>query len=96
MLHSAINQAVVLGEARPYNVAIIAPNPALKQKRYHINAAIEEAKQHLPDYAKISAWLFADEPFSIANQQLSAIGMMVAYVYHTPPPKIPLNTKHRE
>jgi long-chain acyl-CoA synthetase len=73
-LQPAIEQAVVFGEARPYNVAVIVAPPALKQDVSQINAAIEEANRRLPDYAQIGRWLFADEPFSIANQQFTATG----------------------
>ena len=73
-VHPAISQAVVFGEARPYNTAIIVSSPEVKQDQLQIKAAIETANRHLPDYAQISRWLYADEPFSIANQQLTATG----------------------
>jgi len=73
-LHPAIDQAVVFGEARPYNIAVIVAQPALKQDVSQIHSAIEEANQQLPDYAQIGGWLFADESFSLANQQFTATG----------------------
>jgi len=72
--HPAINQAVVFGEARPYNIAIIVPHSTDNRSLKRIEAAISEANQQLPDYAQVSDWLFADEPFTIANQQLTATG----------------------
>lgn len=82
-LHSAIAQAVVFGEARPYNVAIIVAHSDEVQNtttdntvtnKEQINSAIEEANRQLPDYAQVSRWLFADEPFSTTNQQFTATG----------------------
>ncbi len=74
ILHPSIVQAAVFGEARPYNVAIIVPHPAIKKDTDQINAAIEEANRHLPDYAQVAHWLIAAEPFTIANQQFTATG----------------------
>ncbi len=73
-LHPAISQAVVFGEAQPYNTAIIVASPDAKLDKLKIIAAIEAANRHLPDYAQVSSWLYADAPFSIANQQLTATG----------------------
>ncbi|MCF6323154.1 MAG: AMP-binding protein [Gammaproteobacteria bacterium] len=73
-LHPAISQAVVFGEAQPCNTAIIVANPNTERDKLKIIAAIEAANRHLPDYAQVSRWLYADAPFSIANQQLTATG----------------------
>ncbi len=68
--HHVIAQAVVFGEARPYNIALITA----RQNKQHIVAAIKQANTQLPDYARLSAWLYTDEPFSMTNQQLTANG----------------------
>ncbi len=70
----AIAQAALFGEAQPYNVAVITPEAGTSQSDAQIDAAIAAANRQLPDYAQVSAWLLADEPFSIANQQLTATG----------------------
>ena len=66
----AIAQAVVFGEARPFNVALIVPRGDERE----VAKAIEQANRQLPDYAQVSAWLIADEPFSVANGQYPATG----------------------
>ena len=68
--HPAIAQAVVFGEARPFNVALIVAHGDEQQ----VEAAIRQANEQLPDYARISAWLRADPPFSVENHQLTATG----------------------
>ena len=64
--HAAIAQAVVYGEARPWNVAVIVPArddlPASA-----IDRAVEAANRGLPDYARIGAWVRAREPFHPGN-----------------------------
>jgi len=64
--HAAIAQAVVYGEARPWNVAVIVPArddlPASAIER-----AVESANRGLPDYARIGAWVRAREPFHPGN-----------------------------
>jgi len=68
-----IAQAVVHGEGRPTNTAIIVPaSPAIG--RNLIAGAVERANRSLPDYARIGDWIIADEPFSAANGQLTPTG----------------------
>jgi len=67
-----IVQAVVFGEARPFNTAIITA--AANADSATIEAAINDANQLLPDYAQVSAWISSDEPFSIANKLFTATG----------------------
>lgn len=60
-LEPAIAQAVIYGEARPFNVAVlVARGPG-------VAAAVAAANARLPDYARVAAWIVADEPFSVAN-----------------------------
>lgn len=69
-LSPAIAQAVVFGEARPFNVALIVPRGTADK----VQAAIEQANRQLPDYARVTSWLAADEPFSLDNGQFTATG----------------------
>ncbi len=65
-----VAQAAVFGEARPRNVAVLvprAPSAATAELRTAIDAAVREANRRLPNYARVSAWVLADEPFSAAN-----------------------------
>ena len=71
-LMPAILQAAIFGEARPFNVAVIvsrAPDPQVEAALSAVNAA-------LPDYARVTAWLRADAPFSVANSQLTPNGRL--------------------
>ena len=71
--HPAIAQAAVFGEARPTNVAVLVPagaNVADEALRH----AVSEVNRELPDYARVDAYLRADEPFSLANGLATANG----------------------
>ena len=65
MIEPAIAQCCVFGEARPFNAAVIVPRQG--SEAVQLGRAIEEANKRLPDYASVSKWLIADEPFSIGN-----------------------------
>ena len=52
-LHPVIAQAAVFGEARPWNVAVIAAKGAAE----NVDQAIAEANRLLPDYAQIRRWI---------------------------------------
>ena len=67
-----IAQAVIIGEARPFNVAIIVPRGEVTEQQ--LEQAIELANQGLPDYARVSRWMRADAPFSVENHQFTATG----------------------
>jgi long-subunit acyl-CoA synthetase (AMP-forming) len=69
---SAIAQAAVFGEARPWNVAVIVA--AAGAQRADVEAAIDSANRRLPDYARIGDWLPADEPFATSNGQATTNG----------------------
>ena len=60
-LEPAIAQAVIYGEARPFNVAVLVA------RGRGVAAAVAAANARLPDYARVAAWIVADEPFSVAN-----------------------------
>jgi len=66
---------VVFGEGRPWNTAVIATrNPSNATTAARVNEAIATANRHLPDYARVTAWIAADEPFSVTNDQLTGTG----------------------
>lgn len=67
-----IAQAVLYGEARPWNVAIIVPRQHASESQ--IESAVQALNKTLPDYARITRWLTADEPFSLENAQLTSNG----------------------
>lgn len=70
----AILQAAVFGEARPFNVALLVPHPAASREA--LAAALTEANQRLPDYARVGAWLPAAMPFTTANGMATANGRL--------------------
>lgn len=69
---AAIAQAVVFGEAKPFNVAVLVPR--LGADAGAVEAAVAAANARLPDYARIRRWLVADVPFSLANGQWTGTG----------------------
>lgn len=78
---TAIAQAYVHGEARPWNAAVIVPRPALLAQsevdpRRLISAAIDQVNHRLPDYARIRSWILADQPFLAANNLLTWNGRL--------------------
>ncbi len=66
--HSAILQAAVFGEGKPYLTAVITPRISEQ-----VPAAIAQINTRLPDYARIVAHVIA-EPFTLANGQLTGTG----------------------
>jgi len=69
-IESAIAQCCVFGEARPFNVAVIVARQGVDSERVEpeqVEQAVATANARLPDYAGVSAWLAADESFSVAN-----------------------------
>jgi long-subunit acyl-CoA synthetase (AMP-forming) len=69
---SAIAQAAVFGEARPWNSAIIVPAPTAQLEQ--IRAALDAANRRLPDYARVTDWIIAGEAFTPGNGQLTTNG----------------------
>jgi long-subunit acyl-CoA synthetase (AMP-forming) len=61
----AIAQAAVFGEARARLCALIVPAPGASNQA--VDAQVRAANERLPDYARIGAWLRADEPFTPQN-----------------------------
>ncbi len=68
-MEPVIAQCCLFGEARPFNVAIIVARNLgdMKVTAQMVQQAVDAANRQLPDYASISAWILADEAFSIAN-----------------------------
>jgi long-subunit acyl-CoA synthetase (AMP-forming) len=71
-LESPIFQAAVFGEARPFNVAVIAASEGATMAQ--VEAAVERVNRDLPDYARVSRWVHAATPFSPANGLLTGTG----------------------
>ena len=69
---AAIAQAAVFGEARPWNVAVVVPAPKARDEQ--VRAAVEAANRRLPDYARVTDWLVAAEPFTPQNRELTTNG----------------------
>jgi long-chain acyl-CoA synthetase len=69
-----ILQVCVFGEAKPWNIAVIVTKP--ETSSLLVSRAIEETNKQLPDYARITKWLFADAPFSVKNSQLTPNGRL--------------------
>lgn len=76
-IQPAIAQAMVFGEARPWNVAIIVPRllPGMELAEA-LPQAVAAANQSLPDYARIGKWLIASEPFTPQNNLLTSNGRL--------------------
>lgn len=73
LLDPAIGQAVALGEARPYAVAlVVATRPDVSDAQ--LDAAIDAANARLPEYARVRRWARLRQPFTFADGSLTANG----------------------
>lgn len=72
--NTAITQACLFGEAKPWNTALIVSKPGATAEM--ITFAITQINRQLPDYARISKWLLAKEPFTVKNKQLTSNGRL--------------------
>lgn len=71
--HPAFAQAVVHGEARPFNIAVVWPRqPAAADEQ--LQQALAEVNQGLPDYAQVRGFVRADAPFNFADGLLTSNG----------------------
>lgn len=68
----AISQAVVFGENRPWNIAVLMPAAGADAAALH--AAVAKANATLPDYARIGDWIAAPEAMTVANGLMTATG----------------------
>jgi len=71
-IQPGIAQAVVFGESRAFNVAILTPRDGVDKS--HVQQYVDAANSQLPDYARVSRWLLADAPFSVANGLFTGTG----------------------
>lgn len=71
--HPLIAQAVISGEARASNAAVLVLRQA-DASDSTVRAALDQVNAGLPDYAKVHHWLRAAEPFTPANAQLTDNG----------------------
>jgi long-chain acyl-CoA synthetase len=69
-----ISQACLFGEAKPWNTALVVAKPNTTVEM--INSTINQINEKLPDYARVSKWLLASEPFTVINQQLTPNGRL--------------------
>lgn len=72
--HPPILQAAVFGEARPFNSAVIVTHPQATPEA--IAAALDNANQQLPDYARVHAWIPANAPFTSSNGMATPNGRL--------------------
>ncbi|MBL0167146.1 MAG: AMP-binding protein [Propionivibrio sp.] len=71
---AGIAQAAIFGEARPFNSAVIVPQPGASPAA--IEAALDKVNRQLPDYAQVRAWIPAIEPFTFGNGMSTANGRL--------------------
>ncbi len=67
-----IDQAIVVGEGRPCNTAIITTHTTVDS----ILGILNDVNERLPDYARIKHTILTEKPFTIRNGQLSSRGLL--------------------
>ena len=70
--HPSIGQAAVFGDELPALTAVVVPATALDFDE--LLAAITQVNHILPDYARIDEYILADQPFTVANCELTVGG----------------------
>lgn len=70
-----IAQALVMGEARAFNVAVLVPRDPQCQDA-SLQAAVDAVNAQLPDYARVGAWLRSPHPFSASQGTLTGNGRL--------------------
>lgn len=71
--HPAFAQAVVHGEARPFNIAIVWPRDTAMDDEA-LRVALDAVNRALPDYARVRDIVRADAPFTFADGLLTSNG----------------------
>jgi acyl-CoA synthetase (AMP-forming)/AMP-acid ligase II/pyrroloquinoline quinone (PQQ) biosynthesis protein C len=71
----AIAQAVVFGEARPWLGAVVVPMSGASDGA--VERAVATANARLPDYARVTRWIRAEAPFTVAGGELTDNGRPV-------------------
>lgn len=72
--HDTIAQAALFGEGRSFNVAVIVP--VNERAALEVGTIVERLNRTLPDYARVTDWIIADEPFTTRNGLASAAGII--------------------
>jgi len=72
--HPSIAQAAVFGEGHPFNVAVLVPRGEISV--HGLEQIVHTINQQLPDYARITRWVVANQPFTSANQMLNQSGFV--------------------
>ena len=72
---SAIRHAIVLGEARPYPVALLFTSRADIEPAV-IEQAVARANSRLPDYARVVRWALLPEAPTLTNEMLTSNGRL--------------------
>jgi long-chain acyl-CoA synthetase len=70
----AIAQAAVFGEARPWNAAVLVPRYAATTAA--LEADIRRVNDSLPDYARVTRWIVAEEAFTPTNGMATTNGRL--------------------
>ena len=70
-----IAQALVQGEALPFNLALIVPRQSAFSQQ-QLASQIAQANAGLPDYAQVQRWLVISDAFSPANGLLTGNGRL--------------------
>lgn len=73
--HPLFAQAMVVGEARPRNVAVLSLRRADADDAT-IRRALAEINRGLPDYAQVGDYVRADAPFAVENDLLTPNGRL--------------------
>jgi long-chain acyl-CoA synthetase len=73
-LQPEIAQAMVYGDRRPHLVALIVPDPEIASApnvQQRVQSALDRVNAELSVIERARRFILADEPFSIANEQLT-------------------------
>ncbi|WP_419617978.1 AMP-binding protein, partial [Thiolapillus sp.] len=72
LTESGIVQAAVFGNSRPFVSAVIIAAPSADMKS--IRQAVTRVNDRLPDYARVGAFVLAEQPFQAETGELTANG----------------------